>query len=168
MDSGEAIRAAIGYEERIRDLYAEAACEATDDSARALFEALGADEASHAEYLRTRLAVMDGTGSMDLPPLASALPDPRRIEASIARAGAETVGEALGGEFGALERALRAEEETSAFYRDMVGKLPEASRPLFARFLEIEEGHTRIVRAELDLVSRSGHWFDIREFDLED
>jgi rubrerythrin len=168
MDSGDAIRAAIGYEERIRDLYAEAARDAADASAKALFAALGADEGSHAEYLKSRLAVLARTGGVDLPPLGSALPDPKRIEASIGRAATETVGEALGGEFGALERALRAEEETSAFYRDMVARLPEDARALFARFLEIEEGHTRIVRAELDLVSRTGHWFDVREFDLDD
>ena len=168
MDSGDAIRAAIGYEERIRDFYAEAAREAKGDAARALYSALGEDEASHAAYLKARLAVLERTGGIDLPPLDSALPDPKHIEASIGRAAAGTAGEALGGEVGALERALRAEEETSAFYRDMVARLPEPSRPLFARFLEIEDGHTRIVRAELDQVSRTGHWFDVREFDLED
>ncbi|MBP7095406.1 MAG: hypothetical protein KBC36_04865 [Spirochaetia bacterium] len=168
MDHGDAVRAAIGYEERIRELYAEAARDAADASAKALFTALGADEASHADYLKARLAAWEASGKLELPPLGSTLPDPRRIEASIARAGREGVGEALGGEAGALARALRAEEETSAFYRDMVATLPEASRPLFARFLEIEDGHTRIVRAELDLVSRTGHWFDVREFDLDD
>ena len=35
-------------------------------------------------------------------------------------------------------------------------------------FVEIEDGHTSIVRAQLDLVSRTGYWFDVREFDLED
>lgn len=168
MDHGDAIRAAIGYEERIRELYAEAARDAADANAKALFAALGADEASHADYLKARLASWEASGKLELPPLGSKLPDPKRIEASIARAATEGAGDRLGGESGALARALRAEEETSAFYRDMVARLPAASKPLFARFLEIEDGHTRIVRAELDLVSCTGHWFDVREFDLED
>jgi rubrerythrin len=62
---------------------------------------------------------------------------------------------------------LLAEQETSAFYRQMVSELAEERRRLFARFLEIEEGHVAIVEAELDAVSGSGFWFGMKEFDLE-
>jgi len=66
-----------------------------------------------------------------------------------------------------LRKALAAERETSAFYRTMVGEVAEEQRQLFARFLEIEEGHVAIVEAELDAVTGSGFWFGIKEFDLE-
>jgi len=31
----------------------------------------------------------------------------------------------------------------------------------------IEEGHQAIVRAGIDYLSRTGYWFDIKEFDME-
>jgi hypothetical protein len=49
----------------------------------------------------------------------------------------------------------------------MVGELSGERQRLFARFLEIEEGHVAIVQAEIDAVSGSGFWFDMKEFDLE-
>jgi rubrerythrin len=66
-----------------------------------------------------------------------------------------------------LRRALTAEKETSAFYRRMVSEMAEERKPLFARFLEIEEGHVAIVEAEIDAVSGAGFWFGIQEFDVE-
>ena len=66
-----------------------------------------------------------------------------------------------------LQRALAAEKETSAFYQRMVAELSGERQRLFARFLEIEEGHVAIVQAEIDAVSGSGFWFDMKEFDLE-
>ena len=38
---------------------------------------------------------------------------------------------------------------------------------MFARFLEIEDGHVAIVQAELDFISDNGFWFDFQEFDME-
>jgi hypothetical protein len=49
----------------------------------------------------------------------------------------------------------------------MVSEMAEERRPLFARFLEIEEGHVAIVEAEIDAVSGAGFWFGIQEFDIE-
>jgi hypothetical protein len=49
----------------------------------------------------------------------------------------------------------------------MVGELPAEGQSLFARFLEIEEGHMAVVQAEIDNVNQLGFWFDLKEFDLE-
>ena len=38
---------------------------------------------------------------------------------------------------------------------------------MFRRFVEIEEGHQKIVQAEIDCVSGAGFWFDSMEFKLE-
>ena len=35
------------------------------------------------------------------------------------------------------------------------------------RFLEIENNHIRMVQFELDYVSKTGYWFDFKEFDME-
>ena len=43
----------------------------------------------------------------------------------------------------------------------------EETKKMFANFLEIEERHVSAVQAELDYVSRTGYWFDFKEFDME-
>jgi hypothetical protein len=48
----------------------------------------------------------------------------------------------------------------------MVKELPQEARPLFSRFLEIEEGHLAIVQAQLDLALGTGFWFDSQEFTI--
>ena len=49
----------------------------------------------------------------------------------------------------------------------MVEELPEGARPLFRRFLEIEDGHLAMVQAEIDTLAGTGFWFDVQEFSLE-
>jgi rubrerythrin len=66
-----------------------------------------------------------------------------------------------------LSKALKAEIETSGFYRKMVDELPAEGRALFARFLEIENNHINAVQFELDYMSKTGYWFDFKEFDME-
>jgi rubrerythrin len=66
-----------------------------------------------------------------------------------------------------LSKALRAEIETSGFYQKMVNELPAEAQPLFERFLEIENNHIQAVQFELDYMSKTGYWFDFKEFDME-
>ncbi len=49
----------------------------------------------------------------------------------------------------------------------MVAELDGPGQQMFARFLEIEQGHRTIVQAQLDAVSGLGYWFDIQEFRFE-
>ena len=72
------------------------------------------------------------------------------------------------GEIEILSKALKAEIETSNFYEKMVAELPDEGQRLFARFLEIEEKHIAAVQFELDYLTKSGYWFDFKEFDMED
>ena len=65
-----------------------------------------------------------------------------------------------------LKKALALEQETSAFYGSLVDELGEDGK-LFARFMEIEEGHLAIVQAELDYLNKTGTFFDFQEFTLE-
>jgi len=66
-----------------------------------------------------------------------------------------------------LKKALMAEIKTSDFYKEMVRTLDGEGQKLFKRFVEIEEGHETIVRAEINTVSNLGFWFDTPEFRLE-
>jgi len=45
--------------------------------------------------------------------------------------------------------------------------LAAEGRALFARFLEIENNHIKAVQFELDYMSKTGYWFDFKEFDME-
>jgi len=159
---------ALEYEQRIRDLYVRAAAAALLPEAKAFYEALAVDEASHVAYLEHKLADWRTTGAFSDSAPASTLPQASELIAAIGRVKAGLSGPVEGGKPGALADALKAEEETSAFYRSMVGELPDGARQIFARLLAIEDGHTAIVRAELDLVMGTGHWFDVREFDMEE
>jgi hypothetical protein len=49
----------------------------------------------------------------------------------------------------------------------MVNELPAEGQALFERFLEIENNHIKAVQFELDYLSKTGYWFDIKEFDME-
>jgi rubrerythrin len=158
---------ALEYETRIRDQYIVAAREALAPEAKAFYEALGKDEYSHVAYINHKLKQWQSTGAMDAAGLSTIIPDKAAVDKAVDKAKASFSAIPEGGHMAALENALRAEEETSAFYRSMVNQLPAGAKDVFARLLEIEEGHTAIVRAELDLVSNTGHWFDIREFDME-
>ena len=66
-----------------------------------------------------------------------------------------------------LSKILKAEIETSHFYRKMVDVLPDEGRALFSRFLKIEDAHVALVQAELDLYGNTGFWFDNKEVDME-
>ncbi len=172
MNVEEAFLGALEYETKVRDLYREAASGTRESEARGLYEILGRDEQSHIEYLNHCLERWRRDGTIDTRGPGTVLPARDRLDEALRRAASPldtaAAGVDEGGELAALTRALAAEEETSAFYRSLVSSLPEEARGIFRRFVEIEDGHTRIVRAQLDQVSRSGYWFDLREFDLED
>lgn len=168
MNVEQAFQTALEYEQRIRDLYLDAAQKALMPEAKAFYDIMARDEDSHVAYLRHKLAEWQKTGKMADSAPDSALPPAGSLTAAIGRVIADLSGLVESGKPGALADALKSEEETSAFYRSMVQELPADARKIFSRLLEIEDGHTAIVRAELDLVTQTGHWFDMREFDMED
>jgi hypothetical protein len=49
----------------------------------------------------------------------------------------------------------------------MVDELSAEGKEMFANFLEIEDAHLTLVRAEFDYFNYTGYWFDIKEFDME-
>lgn len=163
----EAITTAIEYENRVRDAYREAAGRAEHEGGRKLFEVMAVEEQHHVDFLNAKLAEWRESGSVNSEGLKTALPLARIVGAGGPQLETGDSGDVSGAELDYLRQALQFEQETSDFYRTVVGELPEEGQGLFGRFLEIEEGHLALVQAQIDQISGTGYWFDVREFNLE-
>jgi rubrerythrin len=171
MDLESAINTAIEFETRVFESYRQAKSQATDPKGKRIFEVLCNEEQGHIDYLQHRLHEWKTSGKVTPEKLGTAVPSKQRIAEGVKRLGASMKDKPSKGgspvEIELLHKALQAEQETSAFYLRMVSELPAEGRDLFARFLEIEQGHVAIVQAEIDSVTGLGFWFDIQEFSLE-
>jgi rubrerythrin len=166
----EAIRTAITFEINVQRVYSEEAARTTDEAARKVLTTLALEEQGHVDYLVSRLAEWTADGRLSPAVLESVIPSRELIEAGVGRLEGRMrmTDEQRDASLATLRRALEAELETAAFYRKMVHTLPPGDgKSMFARFLEIEDGHGAIVSAEIDTVTGLGFWFDTREFDLE-
>ena len=163
----EAIKTAIEFEIRIRDVYREAAAAVDDDAGKRIFDTLGNDEQRHIDYLEYKLDQFQKTGAIDTERLESAIPDSESIAREADKIKSLAAKDFLGIKQQMLSKALKAEIETSEFYQKMVNELPAEARPLFERFLEIENNHIKAVEFELDYMGKTGYWFDFKEFDME-
>jgi rubrerythrin len=169
MNLQEAIKIALEYENKVRDHYAKGAAAIRDPQGKKVFETLAKEEQGHVDFLNYCLDQWTKTGKVTAKDLKSVLPKGvawidearKRLEKKPSKRVAES------GELDLLKIALQMELETSGFYRSLVGKLPADDQALFARFLDIEDGHVAIVQAELDSVQGLGYWFDVQEFALE-
>ena len=163
----EAIKTAIDYEIRVRDVYMENAKKFRDPVALKIFKVLADEEQNHVEYLESRLEEWEKTGKITTEKLETAIPNKRTITANVKKLKKRAAEQDYGAELEIFKKALELEIETSNFYKRMVKELPQEDQPLFARFVEIEEGHEAIVQAEIDAASGLGFWFDFMEFNLE-
>jgi rubrerythrin len=164
----EAIQTAIEYETKVRDLYGEATAQATDEVGKKIFGLLAKEEQEHLDYLQSRLEEWRKSGNIVVEKLDTHIPSPETIKKGVANL-SEKMGESKDrtAELEMLKRAHAAETETSAFYQKMVGELDADGQKLFARFVEIEQGHDAIVQAQIDSLTGMGFWFDFMEFSLE-
>jgi len=163
----EAIRTAIEYETKIRNVYQEAEHAVDDEAGKRIFKALGNDEQHHIDYLQHKLEQLQNTGKIDPAKLESAIPSREIVNREAARVKSLVAKDFHGVRQQMLSKALKVEIETSEFYQKMVDELPAEGKALFARFLEIENNHINAVRFELDYMSKTGYWFDFKEFDME-
>jgi rubrerythrin len=162
----QAIKTAIEFETRVRDVYSEAAASATNEIGSRVFTALGKEEQGHIEYLQSKLDDWTKTGKVTSTRLDTIVPSQDVIDRGVEKLDTQMARTDHGMELAMLTKALQVEGETADFYRRMVDELgPEGE--LFARFLEIEQGHQTIVQAEIDYLSRTGFCFDFQEFNME-
>jgi rubrerythrin len=167
MDVEQAIKTAIEYENKVRDVYKEAINKAGDDIGRRVFKALADEEQHHVDYLNSRLEIWQKQGRLDYGKLDTTVPAKSVIASGLEKLRGHMKEANRGAELQMLNRALDVEMETSNFYKKMVAELKAEPQKMFARFLEIEEGHQAIVKAEIDALTGMGVWFDFVEFDLE-
>jgi rubrerythrin len=163
----EAIKTALEYEARIRDIYEEATAAVNDEVGKRLFETLRKDEQHHIDYLQYKLKQLQDNGTIVPERLDSAIPSQEVVDREAEKVKSLVAKDFLGIKRQMLSKALKMEIETSDFYQKMVNELPVEGRTLFERFLEIENNHIKAVEFELDYLSKTGYWFDIKEFDME-
>jgi rubrerythrin len=167
VDLANAIKTAIDFETKVQKVYADAVERSEDETGRRVFQVLADEEKNHVAYLNSRLDEWRKTGTITVADLDTAVPPKDAIEKKTRDLKKQMLGHMKGTELDMLRKALGVETETSEFYQRMVDELSGEGKKMFARFVEIEEGHKAIVSAEIDAVSGTGHWFDFREFDLE-
>ena len=167
MQLEQAIKTALEYEQRVRDVYRAALAKMKDDVGKRVFEVLATEEQGHIDYLEHRLDEWKRSGKVTVEKLATAIPAPAQIAAGVKQLKQPLQRVDRSAELDLLKRALEVELTTGNFYQQMASELDGDGQKMFARFLEIEEGHRTIVQAQLDAVSGLGYWFDFQEFNLE-
>jgi rubrerythrin len=163
----EAIKTAIQYEKRVVQVYEEAARASQDEVGKKIFSAFVKEEEQHVIYLVERLNEWKATGRVTASSLGTVIPSRERIDEGVRSLESRVKRTAPETEMRLLKRALDIEVETSAFYARVVKELSPETRPLFERFLEIEQGHQAIVQAEINAVAGNGYWFDVPEITME-
>jgi rubrerythrin len=163
----EAIRTAIDYEVQARNAYQQAAESVSDPIGNRILKALADDEQLHVQYLKQKLDQWKQTGKITVEKLKSVIP-PRETFLREFNGLKDRMAEAeRGGEKQILSEALKMEMDASRFYKKLVEEMSDEAQQMFANFLEIEERHVSAVQAELDYFTKSGYWFDFKEFDME-
>ena len=162
----DAIITALAYEKKVRDLYHSGISRIEDESGRKIFETLSREEQMHLDYLERMLDRLREEGRIDAEELKTEIPAAEVIKKGVESLKSKAAIDAKDGDVSLLRKALKLEQETGDFYKKMVEELDAEGRLFFKRFVEIEEGHLAIVRAELDHLSGTGYWFDFREFTL--
>jgi rubrerythrin len=169
MNLEQAITTAIEFETKVHQTYDEAVAATADPVGKRIFGVLAREELEHIHFLEQCLARWREDSTLEPEELETALPSPELVQQGLERVqrGLQPQQAPRPREVELLRRAIAAESETTGFYRKMVAELGDEGR-LFARFLEIEEGHLAIVSAELDSVTGLGYWFDVPEWQFPD
>lgn len=163
----EALVSTLKYEKKVRDHYLHAAKLTDDEQGEGVFKALADEEQGHVDYLESRLAIWHEQGILKVEEIKSVLPTREWIARGKAKMRKTSLQRDYSSELKMLKDALKLEIAVSDHYRDLVNRMDGEASQLFARFLEIEDGHTAVVQAEIDALENSGFWFDISEFNLE-
>ena len=147
--------------------YLAAAEQTQSEVGRKMFLTLARDELDHLQLLDGVHRSWIGTGTW---PAAEALAfdsDRRWPVFPPPEQAAQTVAPRTS-ELEALRQAIAAEESSIALYQrgHDTATLPQA-RQFYQYLVEQEEGHRTILEGEYDHLTKTGFWFDLREFDLE-
>ncbi len=162
----EAIKTAIEYEKKVRDCYLNNLDDISDEMGRRVFKVLGDEEQGHIDFLESQLAGWEKTGKVSSSNLKSVVPSQEIIKKGVKQLDNKLRENKFETELEMLKKALVLEHETSDFYRKMFNEV-DSNSEFFKPFLEIEDGHTAIVQAEIDYLTNTGMFFDFQEFTME-
>lgn len=162
----EAIKTAIEYEIKVRDAYLNSLDKIKDETGKRVFKVLGEEEQGHVDFLECTLGEWKKSGTISASDLKTVVPSMEIIEKGVKQLDSHLTENKFETELEMLKKALIMEQETSDFYRKMVDEL-ESNGEFFKPFLEIEDGHTALVQAEINYLTRTGLFFDFEEFGQE-
>ena len=138
-----AIKSALEFENRIRDLYIEAVSRTDEPTGKKIFQTLADDEQRHVDYLESRLDEWQKRGEISNEVLASVVPDKAAIRKEAAALQSTISEDARGLKQQMLSQALAMEIETSRFYKDMV----EYADKLVGKLIRIILADTEVEKA---------------------
>lgn len=164
----EGVLLAIDIEKRGHKFYSEAAYQTEDPRGRAMFLRLAQDEVRHLEWLTGHKESLEKTGQWkDVTMTGEALSLGRRVFPKSAGPRSGVKGKTR--ELEALRRGIQAEKDSMALYADLASKIDDQrGKVTFQRLAQEEENHYHLLQAEHDYLSKSGFYFDMPEFSLED
>ncbi len=164
----EAIVSALEFEKKVRDHYAFAVQNGKDPAGKKFFALLSREEQGHVDYLEERLKEFRSSGKVSGAPLPTVIPKSDWTIEGVEKLAASAAKRDYSGDVERLFTALKLEDEATDHYKKLVSSLGPEGKTLFRRFLEIEEGHTALVQAEIDVATRTGYFYDFQEFNQED
>ncbi len=163
----EGVMLAIDIEKRGYNFYTEAASVTEDPRGQAMFRRLAQDEVRHLEWLTGHKESLEKSGQWkDVALSGKALALGGRVFPKSAgpRSGATDKTR----ELEALRRGIQAEKDSMALYFALEAKIDDVrGKETFQRLASEEEGHFHLLQAEHDYLSRSGFYFDMPEFSME-
>jgi rubrerythrin len=168
MNSIEIFTQALEFEQKIRDLYRTAESIIDDERGKAIFRGLADDEQSHIDFLEVGLKTLEEGGTLDMSKLTTVVPDMKVVQSKIEQMKARIPEKMLGDIKSVLSSALKMEVETTEFYQNAYEKTEGEIKKVMAKFVEIEQRHTDVVRIELDHASHNGFWFNFMELSMEE
>ncbi|MDO8691811.1 MAG: ferritin family protein [Dehalococcoidia bacterium] len=168
LGAAEGIMLAIDIEKRGYNFYTEASAVTEDPRGRAMFSRLAQDEVRHLEWLTGHKESLEKSGHWkDIILSGKALALGGRVFPK--SAGPKSGAKGKTRELEALRRGIQAEKDSMALYRALEAKIDDVrGKNTFQRLASEEEGHFHLLQAEHDYLSRSGFYFDMPEFSLED
>ncbi len=168
MDSIAIFTTALQFERKIRDLYRSAESIVDDERGKKIFSSLANEEQSHIDFLEDSLQTLENNGSIDPERLSTSVPDVEALGERIESMKSSIPERMLGDVKSVLNSALKMEIETTDYYKDAFNRTEGDIQKVMAKFVEIEQRHTDVVRIELDHAARNGFWFDFMEISMEE
>lgn len=168
MESAVIFAQALEFEKKIRDLYRTAEAKIDDERGKAIFRGLAEEEQSHIDFLEAGLETLQQNGTVDASGLRTLVPSPELLREKVEQMKTKIPDKMLGDIKSVLSSALKMEMETTEFYEDACTKTSGDIQKVMARFVEIEQRHTDVVRIELDHAAHNGFWFNFMELSMEE